>query len=704
MRRALASLVLVVTALACGDTTTRAPLSEPRDRFDPGPLPQQSGAGAGTGAGTGAGSGAGAGTGAGTGAGSGFGGGASTGGGDATGGGGGSSTGGGGGAPTCADELKRCAVEFTYPAGSEGSVELRGDFAADGWSTGVAMTKQGSLWRATLALGWSQAVQYKFVVDGSTWVLDPVNTATASTGGITNSLFAGTTCPTTFTCAQPTVDPGVFDWRDSVIYSVFVDRFADGDPSNNCNVAGVQALANYAGGDWKGVTAKIRAGYFRDLGVNTLLLTDVVENFDGAGVGGDGRQYSAYHGYWPSDVTRAERCFGTEADLKELVTEAHAAGLKVLLDYAMVHVHLDSDVYRQHPDWFWPLNFNGGQCVCNDSGVCPWNSQGHRCWFTPYLPHWDFTNASARAYSVQNVVDWVKRVGFDGIRADAIKHVDGSWLPALRQALAAQVHATQSPRQRFYMVGETYDFGNQGYLRSFIDPATKLDGQFDFPLRRVLLQATVRGAEPLSNLKGFMDGNDGFYGADAVMSTWIGNHDLGRIIHMGERPARWGEYDNGSNCAWSGPAVVGSREPYERVAVAFAVLFTSRGAPLVYYGDEIGLPGCGDPDNRRVMQWTGLSADQQSLRTRLQKLGAARAAHPALRRGTRSTINVGNDTWLYAMQGGGETVYVALNRGDFAATLSGLPSVAFDELLDGASLSGPSVQVPARSFLLLKAR
>ena len=97
------------------------------------------------------------------------------------------------------------------------------------------------------------------------------------------------------------------------------------------------------------------------------------------------------------------------------------------------------------------------------------------------------------------------------------------------------------------------------------------------------------------------------------------------------------------------------------------------------------------------MPWAGLSADQLWLKTRLQKLGTQRALHPALRHGTRNTLNVGNDTWLYAMQSTEETVYVALNRGDSSATLSGLPSVAFDELLDGSSLTGPSVTVPART-------
>src|SRR5205814_867688 len=115
--------------------------------------------------------------------------------------------------------------------------------------------------------------------------------------------------------ATPEPASAVFDWRDAVIYSVFVDRFADGDPSNNCSAAGVQSPANYFGGDWKGVTQKIEGGYFTDLGVNVLLITDVVDNYGGAGAGSDGHPYSAYHGYWPADLSQPEHCFGTEADL-----------------------------------------------------------------------------------------------------------------------------------------------------------------------------------------------------------------------------------------------------------------------------------------------------------------------------------------------------------------------------------------------------
>ncbi|MGZ3448927.1 MAG: alpha-amylase family glycosyl hydrolase [Polyangiales bacterium] len=595
--------------------------------------------------------------------------------------------------PMCEDALKRCAVDFTYPAGAESSVEVRGDYRDDGWTKGDPMTKSGSTWKVSIPLPYGKDVQYKLVIDGTTWILDPGNPATVKdASGNENSLKKATTC-TDFTCAEPDVPPpGVFDWRDSVIYFAFVDRFLDGDSSNNGSlVSGVDDPGQYKGGDWKGVTQKINEGYFGDLGVNTLWLTVPVQNaddFSGAGVGGDPHHYSSYHGYWPKDVTQPEKRFGTLAELKALVDAAHAKKMKVLFDYAMVHVHQSAQVYKDNPSWFWPTG-----CVCG-SGACPWETTADRCWFTDYLPHWNYTVSAARDYSVGAAVQWVKDTGIDGFRLDAIKHVDGSWLTQLRSRIQSEVVAKETPAQRFYMVGETYDFGNRDFIKTFIDPASKLDGQFDFPLRLHLVQSMLQRSKPITDLASFMDSNDGFYGSGAIMSPFVGNHDLGRIIHMAEDTPMWSDpYSDGKDRSWvSQPKLPAYRAPFERVANAFAVLFTNKGAPLVYYGDEIGLPGAGDPDNRRMMQWTGLSADQQWLHDRLKKLLAIRAAHPALRRGKRTTIVGGDaDLWVFSMETAGDTVYVAINRGDSTKTATGIPA-GLTELVEGGTTSVPARQ------------
>lgn len=126
--------------------------------------------------------------------------------------------------------------------------------------------------------------------------------------------------------------------------------------------------------------------------------------------------YSGYHGYWPKvddandpTATTHESCFGSFADLKELVATAHAKGLKVLFDCAMVHVHASSGVYAARPDSFWPNSKNGSpDCVCGGA-YCSWEADAERCWFTDYLPHWNYTNAEARAWSVANAVAWIKK-------------------------------------------------------------------------------------------------------------------------------------------------------------------------------------------------------------------------------------------------------------------------------------------------------
>jgi glycosidase len=615
--------------------------------------------------------------------------------------------------PVCPDELKACAQEFTFPDNGESSVELRGDFGGpDTWVQGQAMAKSGGKWRATVNVPFGKQVQYKFFINGSTWTEDPAQ-PTIKVGNDTNNVFAGTTCEPAICTDQGALPDGVFDWRDSVIYFVFVDRFNNVKPDDpSCNIPGVtggtKSIANYQGGDWAGVTAKIKDGYFSSMGVNTLWVTVPLENTDvaGKGVGGDTRSYSGFHGYWPkldsNDPTAltTEKCFGTMDDLKEMVTEAHKKNIKVLYDYAMVHVHSASQIYQSNSSWFWPNNNGkGGNCICGEG--CSWDAMPdrERCWFTDYLPHWNYTNSAARAYSTDNAVAWVKQPGIDGFRADAIKHIDLSWLTELRSKLDSQVLATQNPKQRFYMVGETYDFFNRDLLKSYIDTKTKLDGQFDFPLRRVLVETVLMRKGKLGDLASFMDGNDFFYGANAIMSTFIGNHDLPRVVHLAANSRIFGDDQGagGKERAWENiPGIPQEREAFERMANGFAVLFTNRGAPLVYYGDEVGLPGAGDPDNRRFMQWSGLDANQSFLLERVKKLGTIRAEHPALRRGTRTTLSTTDDTWVYSRVTSGDTVYVAINRGDSERSVSGIPSGSYTELLTGAASNGGNVSVPAR--------
>ncbi|MBK7825788.1 alpha-amylase family glycosyl hydrolase [Nannocystis sp.] len=602
--------------------------------------------------------------------------------------------------PMCDDAEKRCDHVFSYPDGGEKSVDVMGNFAADGWTVGAPMMSDGSKWTATVPVPWDTAVQYKFRVDGSdAWVVDPANPDTVDDGfGGKNSLLAAMTCEE-FTCDSALI--GSFDWRDAVIYFVFVDRFENGNKGND-KMIGVEGPADWSGGDWAGVTSKIEAGYFNELGVNTLWLTVPMDNTSAKGIGTDGHFYSAYHGYWPQNLDQPEEHFGTLQDLKDLVTAAHDHDLKVILDYAMNHVHDSSPVYADHKDWFWPNdNGKGGDCVCGMG--CSWddNVLNKRCWFTDYLPDFNFDNAAARKFSIDNAVQWIKDTGVDGFRLDAVKHIADSWLFDIRARVKAEIEPTTM--EHFYMVGETFT-GQQATIKYYVRP-DMLDGQFDFPLRMQMAASVLIRKDTMQALAGFMDQNDSYYGS-GIMSTFIGNHDIPRAIHLAEDSPVWGDqWSDGKDKAWNGkPGLPAGTSAFERMGLAFTILFTTKGAPLVYYGDEVGMPGAGDPDNRRPMQWSGYSAGQEFLLQHLKDLGAIRAAHSALRRGARKTLSAGADTFAYEMKDAMETVYVVINRGDAQAGVSGVPAGSYkDELELGGGMidGGGDVSVPARSARIL---
>lgn len=510
-----------------------------------------------------------------------------------------------------------------------------------------------------------------------------------------------------------------FRWDDAILYFVLTDRFADGDPSNNAPVPDVDTRANWQGGDFAGLLAKIESGYFDELGVNALWLSSIVKNTQGAGYGGNGDDhfYAGYHSYWPASTgwraghelagtELVEPHFGSLDDFKAVVQAAHRRGIRVLVDLVANHVHTDSPLWQQYASaaarWF------------HDLYVCGWE-QPIACWFADYLPDFDYRNLEVLDAVVEHAVWLVQETDLDGFRLDAVKHMIHDFPLALRARLRESVETTGIP---FYMVGETFvgeGEGEAATIRQWVN-ANELDGQFDFPLYWQIVGAFLREERTFAHVKGMMSAFDGYYGANAVMSNFLGNHDVPRAIShaAGVIGDLWG---NGSkHQGWTNPpAAPTTLEPHQRLRLAWTFLMTIPGVPLIYYGDELGLEGAGDPDNRRFMRFGDqLNALQRETLAHVQKLTSTRRAHPALRRGRRVDLQIDDDglVWGYGLVSGEDRAVVVLNRKSSAQTRRievgqlGLGGGAtLRDALGGQTItvSGGAVEVtvPAREAALL---
>ena len=254
-----------------------------------------------------------------------------------------------------------------------------------------------------------------------------------------------------------------------VLYMLMPDRFASGSDAND-QIKGMNAYVNNRqepslrhGGDLEGIRQHL--DYFCDLGVTALWLTPVLENNSP-----DGNGYSTYHGYATTDYYKVDPRFGTNAEYRRLVDEAHQHGLKVVMDMIFNHCGFDHPWVKDMPtaDWFnlpqW-LKESGGTSDPRGTSflqtsykltpvVDPYASEVDlretvEGWFVPTMPDLNQRNPHVMTYLIQNSIWWIETVGIDGIRMDTYPYADA-------EGMARWMKLLDEEYPNFNTVGETW--------------------------------------------------------------------------------------------------------------------------------------------------------------------------------------------------------------------------------------------------------
>jgi glycosidase len=492
------------------------------------------------------------------------------------------------------------------------------------------------------------------------------------------------------------VEETPFQWGDGPLYFVFTDRFRNGNPLNDGRVGGIAPIADWNGGDFAGVTAALRDGYFDQLGVKALWLSPVNGNTHNSGRGGDGRSYAGYHGYWPNQPRDTDSHWGSLDELRALNEEAHRHGIRVLYDMVNNQLHREHPYFQMHQRDGW---FNGdGSCVCGGP-MCSWDDRPLDCWFTNYLPDVNWTNMAVADQMLDDAMWWLDETGADGFRVDAVKHMNFLATSNLR----ARLNQWETGNARAYTVGETFT-GGDGYdlVRRYVG-RNALHAQFDFPMFWAIRGAFAHNGGSMGDLENAVQRSERAYG-DFPMSPFLGNHDVERFLSEAAGQLTGDTRELGYN---NPPPRPDSDEPYERLALAFTFTLTQRGVPLIYYGDEVGMPGAADPDNRRPMRFGAeLSPREQRLLDHVRAVGRLRGSHRGLQRGARRSLHTDGDGYVYARGTGADAALVAINRGTTARSVRvSLPAdlgladgTVLRDALGGSSVTvtGGAVEVPFR--------
>jgi alpha-amylase len=472
--------------------------------------------------------------------------------------------------------------------------------------------------------------------------------------------------------------PRPFMWENATVYFVVTDRFSNGDRSNDLaygRKADAAPLRGFMGGDLKGLTAKVKEGYFDSLGVNALWLTPPIEQIHAGTDEGTGKSYG-FHGYWGRDFTAIDANLGTEEDFRDFVEAAHARGIRVLFDVVMNHI---GPVTEQDPNWLADWVRMDPVCVHKDvattvscalvanlpdvrtesnAGVAlppalveKWKKEGRYEREVKELDEFFARTGYPRApryYLMKWHADWVRKYGIDGFRGDTVKHTEpGVWKELRTVADAAfedyrKANPGKALGEKFFTVAEVYNY-SIGHGREFDMGTAKVDfyaNGFD---------ALINFALP-SDAKGDYESIFGKY-AQALHGPLRGKSVLNYLD----------SHDDGN------PFDAARTKPFESANK----LLLAPGAAQIYYGDETArrldiAEATGDAKLRSFMNWEDLARNTArdgyriaDVRAHWSKLGLFRQSHLAIGAGEHRKL--ADKPYTFARTYESDKVVVALD-------------------------------------------
>ena len=449
------------------------------------------------------------------------------------------------------------------------------------------------------------------------------------------------TTATNVTVTERKKSAGDFDWDEAVIYFAVTDRFFDGDAENN-NAYGVgdynigeKGGSSYHGGDFAGLNQKL--DYLKDLGVNTIWITPIVENItaDQHDNETDTATYG-YHGYWASDFTKLNKHLGTEQQFKALLDAAHSKGMKIMVDVVLNHAGYGTVDYFNRI--LTDADGNSISMIRDSSNTISGDDKYDSL---SDLPDFVTENKAVTDQLVAWQTEWMSKYNIDYYRVDTVKHVETTTWAAFKNSLT-------KVNPDFKMIGE---YSGAGYANNAGELGTgTMDALLDFDFND-FAQNFVTGN--ISSVENSLQKRNNAINNTSVMGSFLSSHDEDTLQYKLVNESK-----------------ISEEEAYNLMKVAATLQITAKGQPVLYYGEEIGQGGANNwplQTNRRDFDWTELEkqkADSNSIYNHYKTMLAIRNTYTdVFARGNRSTV-AASDAEGYEVISrsyGNSTLYVGMN-------------------------------------------